>query len=130
MFAQTMVDGIPNCLYGDVPKEDLEKNLSTPNLKSAEQKPEVVKKVLNKERSNHLTLAFSSSFARFTTNNGINKLGVVLPQPQLPKKDRPYCHCSRVTADVKHPVNKLCDVKATEPEIKYGTVLADQSQNI
>ena len=129
-FAQTMVDGVPNCLYGDVPKEELEKNLSTPNLKLAEQKPEVVKKVLNKERLNHLTLAFSGSFARFTTSIGINKLGVVSPQPQPPKKDRPYCHCSRVTADIKHPINKLCDVKATESKIKYNTVLADQCQNI
>ena len=73
-FAQTMVDAIPNCLYGNVPKEELEKNLSTPNLKSGEQKPGVVKKVLNKERSNHLALAFTGSFARFTTNIGINKL--------------------------------------------------------
>ena len=129
-FAQTMVDGVLNCLYGDVPKEELEKNLSPLNLKSAEQKLEVVQKVLNKERLNHLTLAFSGSFARFTTSIGINKLGVVSPQPQPPKKDRPYRHCSRVTVGVKHPVNKLCNVKAIEPKIKYGTVLADQCQNI
>ena len=29
-----------------------------------------------------------------------------------------------------HPINKLCNVKATEPEIGYGTVLAEQCQNI
>ena len=52
-FAQTMVDGVPNCLYGNVPKEELERNLSMPNLKSAEQKPEVVKKKysIKKERT-------------------------------------------------------------------------------
>ena len=27
---------------------------------------------------------------------------------------------AKITEDVTQPTNKLCDVKATEPELKYG----------
>ena len=41
-----------------------------------------------------------------------------------------FRHASKKTDEVRHPINCLCDVRATEPEIRYGTVLADHCQNL
>jgi hypothetical protein len=120
-----LIDGVPNCLYGDVPNEELQVNLATENLPGAMKKPELIDKAIRKEEVNHLSMTFDRDLAMFTPNIGIIKLGILEKQG---KKDRMYRHGSRTTADVLYPINKLCDVEKTEPRVKYGTVLKGHCQ--
>ena len=124
-FAATMVDGIPNCLYGTISAAELDANLSTPNLPSVQKMPELINKAITKEQVNNLSICFSRSLSCFVPDIGIVKLGIVIPPH---KKPRLIHDGSKITKDVTQPINKLCHVKATEPEIKYGSVLADHCQ--
>ena len=58
-FAATMVDGIPNCLYGNLTAAELDANLSTPNLLSVWKIPELIGKVITKlnDKSAFFTLS-------------------------------------------------------------------------
>ena len=98
-----MVDGIPNCFYGTVTVEELNVNLSTPNLPSVRKMLKLIDKASTKERVNHLLICFSHSLSHLVPGIAIVKLG----------------------KDVTQPINRLCDMKATEWENKYGSVLSD-----
>ena len=124
-YAATLIEGVPNCLHGHVPSDELYTNLATDNLQSVKHKPELVTKAIKKEKVNHLSFTCSRELARFTPNLGVIKIGILSKEG---KKSRVFRHGSLTTHNVRHPINKLCDVKATEPEIKYGTVLADHCQ--
>jgi len=126
-FAATLIDGVPNCLYGDLQHEELEANLATANLPAANKNPPLINKAITKERVNHLSFTFHRSLARFIPNIGIIKLGII-DKPH--KKLRMYRHGTREAEGVTNPINRLCDVKATEPEIEYGSVLAEHCQNL
>ena len=114
-----LIDGVPNCLYGDVPASELEASLSTPNLVAAERKPDLINKAIKKEEKNHLSIVTSGTVARYTRDIGIIKLGIV-EKPHC--KDRMIRHCSRITEEVTNPVNVCCDAKSTEPPVTIGKV--------
>jgi len=120
-----LIDGVPNCLYGDVPNEELQTNLATENLPGAMKKPELIDKAIRKEEVNHLSMTFDRDLVMFTPHIGIIKLGIL---DKKGKKSRMYRHGSRTTENVLQPINKLCDVKKTEPRVKYGTVLKGHCQ--
>ena len=120
-FAATMVDGIPDCLYRMVLAAELDTNLSTPNLPLVQNMLQLIDKAITKEQVNHLSICFSRSLSHFICNIGIVKLGIVNPPH---KKPRLIQDGRKITK----PINKLCDVKATKPKIKYGSVLANHYQ--
>ena len=120
-----LIDGVPNCMYGDVPNEELMANLATENLPGAMRKPALINKAIKKEEVNHLSMTFDRKLAMFTPHIGIIKLGIIEKEG---KKSRMYRHGSRITEDIIQPINKICDVKKTEPRVKYGTVLKDHCQ--
>ena len=72
-----LLDGVLNCLYGDVPNKELEPNISTDNLPGAMKKPALIDKAIKKEEVNHLSLVFDRDLAIFTPNIGIIKLGIL-----------------------------------------------------
>ena len=125
LFAAIMVNGIPNCFYGNVTAAELNANLSTPNLPSLQKMLELIDKAITKERVNHLSICFSHSLFCFVPDIGIVKLGIVDPPH---KKTRLVREGSNITKDITQPTNRLCNVKATQPEIKYGSVLSKHCQ--
>lgn len=124
-FAATLIDGVPNCLYGEVENSELEANLSTNNLPAVVRKPDLVRKMLRKEERNHLLFTFSRTLSRFTPDIGIIKLGILEKEG---KNDRVYRHGSKVTNNIRQPINKCCNAAETEATIKYGTVFEEHCQ--
>ena len=120
-----LLDGVLNCLYGSVPNKELEANLAREILPAEMKKPALINKAIKKEEVNHLSLVFDRALARFTPHIRIIKLGILEKEG---KKDRMYWHSSRTTSDVLHPINKTCDVKQTEPWMKYDTVSKNHCQ--
>ena len=120
-----LLNGVPNCLYGSLPNEELEANLATENLPAAMKKPALINKANEKEEGDHLSLVFEHALARFAPHIGIIKLGILEKEG---KKDHIYWHGSQITSNVLHPINQICDVTQTEPRVKYGAVLKDHCQ--
>ena len=67
-----------------------------------------------------LSMLLSRQMARYTPNIGIIKLGILNHKH---KKPRMYRYDSYVFGWDSHPINKLVDIKLSEPAIGYGTVL-------
>ena len=86
-----LIYGVPNCLYGDVPHEDIQANLDTDNLPAAVRKPALSTTAIKKEERTHLSLCFDSLVTSFTPNLGLIKLGIVQKEG---KKDCMYRHGS------------------------------------
>ena len=99
--------------------------MSTLNLPAVCMNPALIKNSIQKEQVNHLSLYFSCDVCCFTPDIGIIKLGILNLHH---KKAWMYWHESRTTKDITKPINQLCDIKVTTPEIKYGLVLVDHFQ--
>ena len=115
-----LIDGVPNYLHGSIETEELDRYMAEDNLPSVQKMPDLVDKAINKEETRHLSMVFSRQMARYTPNIGIIKLGILNHKH---KKPRMYRHGSYVLGRDSHPINKLVDIKLSEPEIGYGTVL-------
>ena len=79
--------------------------------------PNLVDKAINNKETRHLSMVFSGQMARYPPTIGIIKLGILNHKHK--KKPHMYRHGSYVLGRDSHPINKLVDIKISEP----GTVL-------
>ena len=107
-----MIDGVPNLLNVELPSEKMASLLSTDNLPTVVNNPELVDKAILKEERNHL--------AYFTLNLGIIKL-VIMDKKN--KKPRIYRHGGYISYSSTNPINQLVDCELSEPAIGYAKVL-------
>ena len=93
-LSAALIDGVPNVLSAHIPNKELQTYLQAPNLKSANNRKELVAKAINKELVNHLSMAFDERLTSFIPHIGVIKLGVVEPKNER-KKPRMFRHCGK-----------------------------------
>ena len=106
-----LIDGVPNYLHGAIETE-LDRYMVEDNLPSVKKLPDLVDKAINKEETRHLSMVFSRQMAWYTPNIGIIKLGILNHKHT---KTRMYRHGSYALGRDSHPINKLVDIKLSEP---------------
>lgn len=114
-----LIDGVLNVLAAHIPNKELQTYFQTPNLKSANNRKELVAKAINKELVNHLSMAFDEGLTSFIPHIGVIKLSVVEAKNEQ-KKPRMFRHCGKIICPNAHLLNSLVSPNLIEPSIGYG----------
>jgi hypothetical protein len=119
------IDGIPNYLHANVPYEQFQKYKDRANQRNMDRHPSAAITQLIKEDARDIGFILDANLADFIPHLGLIPLGISTPNH---KKPRLYRHGTFQLSSDSQPINTIVDIKATEPEIRYATVLIDHCQ--